>query len=197
MEGKILSVRSKEGKTPLVIITAEICGQIKKYTVSEGTYREIGCPLSDALIDESTMLRISYEDEQRRALAKALRLLSFSDNNEKTLVRKIRLAGFSKNAAEDAAAECVRLGYVNEQRQLEHLILRYHSELLGPRKIYAKLLSRSFSSSQIKHSFAILEAEGKIDFSKNKKILLEEKLGENASFDEKQKLLQKWGYTKW
>ena len=56
----ILSVRSKEGTVPLVVIDGESDGKKTKYTITEGTYREIGCPLSgEVLEDEEAVLPVS------------------------------------------------------------------------------------------------------------------------------------------
>ncbi|MBQ9070082.1 MAG: RecX family transcriptional regulator [Clostridia bacterium] len=196
MGNKVLSVRTKEKKTPLVVIDLLVGEEHKKYTVSEGTYREIGCPLSGEEIDASSLDAIAREDEERRALAKALRLLSYTDNSERQLKQKLIMASFSKFSAEAAVKECVRLGYINEERQLERLVLSYATSLFGPRKIMAKLIARSYSTEQIIKAITSLEDDGKIDFKKSKEALIRTKLPENADYQEKRKLLYKYGYSK-
>lgn len=196
MSGRIVSVQTKEKVKTLVEITLLSDGEKTKYTVSEGTYRKIGCPLSGEIIDGDSLEILSREDEERRALIKALSILSYADNNEHRLYTKLISHGFGKDAARAAVEECVRLGYIDEDRQLERYILKYHEELLGPKKIMAKLISRSYSASQISKMIRALEEEEKLDFTKAKKHLLATKLPEDASYEEKRKLLHKYGYIK-
>ena len=196
MSCKILSVRAKEGKTPLVIITVLTDDKKQKYTISEGTYREIGCPLSGEEIDEEKLSVMLCEDEKRRALLKSLNTLAYADNNKATLRRKLRMAGFSSEASEEAIRECVMRGYIDEERQAERLILKHASELLGPYKIRAKLVSRSYSPSLISKTMKALEERGEVNFRENRALLLSSKLPDDASYDEKMKLLYKYGYVK-
>jgi len=191
---KILSVGAKEGKTPLVIITALNGEKKQKYTITEGTYREIGCPLSGEEIDGDALSTLINEDEKRRALLKSLNVLSYGDNNKKALFLKLLRSGFSKNAAEYAITECVMHGYIDEARQVERLVLKHTSELLGPHKIRAKLISRQYSPALINKTIRALEERGKIDFKKNKEALLSEKLGADATYQDKMKLLYRYGY---
>ena len=196
MTYEILSVKSKDKKSTLVQIELLRENERKKYVVSEGTYREIGCPLSGEEIDEDSIAALAEEDERRRALLKALNILSYADNNERTLKRKLITAGFSIAAAESALRECVSLGYVNEEKQLEHLILKYNRELYGPKKIVAKLSSRSYLAKDVIKVIRSLEEAGEIDFAKSKQSLIKTKLPENATYEERMKLLYKYGYIK-
>ena len=191
---KILSVRTKEKGSPLVILTAEEEGKKIKYTITEGTYRKIGCPLSGEIVDEDSIAIITKEDEERRALAKALSLLGYTDNNERQLLRKLVLSGFSREAARYAIEECVRLGYIDEEKQLERLVLKYYGELLGPKKIMAKLISKLYTRGAISRAIQDLTERGEIDFRESKKALLRDKLPEGASYEEKYKLLSRYGY---
>ncbi len=193
---RIVSVRSKGKKTVLVTLEIEENGVSKKYTVSEGTYREIGCPLSGENTDEAALLRISSEDEAHRAMAKALRVLAYADNNERTLMRKLISAGFGKEASADAVRECVRLGYINEQRQAERIIVRCAAELYGPRRILKKLTDRGYSPALGGRIITELENSGELDFKKMKQELLSKKLSPDATYDERRRLLHRYGYIK-
>ena len=193
---RILSVGAKEGKTPLVVITALTDDKKQKYVISEGTYREIGCPLSGEEINSENLYTLVFEDEKRRALQKSLNILTFADNNKRTLTQKLLRAGFSRDAIDCAIRECVILGYVDEDRQAEHLVMKYASELLGPYKIAAKLRAKYYPSSAVTRAMRRLEERGELDFKKNRSELLSQKLGDGASYDEKMKLLYKYGYLK-
>ena len=196
MSCKILSVGSKEGKTPLVVITALTDDKKQKYVISEGTYREIGCPLSGEEINDEDLYTLVFEDEKRRALQKSLNILTFADNNKRSLSQKLIRAGFSRDAIDYAVSECVMRGYVDEERQAERLVLKYASELLGPYKITAKLVAKYYPSSMVTRAMRRLEEKGELDFKKNRAELLAAKLGEDASYDEKMKLLYKYGYLR-
>ena len=196
MDGKIISVRTKGKTAALVELTVISDGEKTKYTVSEGTYRKIGCPLSGEIIDGDSFDMLSRDDEERRALIKALSILSYADNNKRTLYSKLTSRGFSAEAARATVEECVRLGYIDEDAQLERFILKCHEQLLGPKKIMAKLASRSYSPSQISKMIGALEARGKIDFASSREQLLESRLPPDASYEERRKLLCKYGYTK-
>lgn len=196
MSGKILSIRTKGKATSLVELTVICDGEKTKYTISEGTYRKIGCPLSGEIIDGDSFDTLSREDEERRALIKALSILAYADNSQKRLFSKLVNHGFSRDVARSTVEECIRLGYINEDGQLERFILKYCEELFGPKKIMAKLATRGYSPSNISNMIRTLEAQGKIDFTETKRRLLSEKLPSDASYEERLKLLFKYGYAK-
>ena len=192
----IISVRTKGKTVTLIELSIMLDGEKVKYTVSEGTYRKIGCPLSGDIIDGDSFEELARDDGERRALAKALSILAYTDNNEKRLYLKLVNHGFSSEYAKFAVEDCVRLGYIDEDKQLERLILKYHDELLGPKKIMAKLISRSYTPAQVSKMIRALEAQEKLDFVKSKKVLLKTKLQEDASYEDRCKLLYKYGYLK-
>ena len=196
MSCKILSVGAKEGKAPLVVITAITNEKKQKYVITEGTYREIGCPLSGEEIDGEALYTLSFEDEKRRALMKALNVLAYADNNKASLRRKLLMAGFSRECTDLAITECVMRGYVDEERQVERLVLKHCSELIGPHKIKVKLAAKYYSPALISKTIQSLEERGEIDFKKQKEALLSTKLDNNAAYEEKMKLLYKYGYLK-
>ena len=195
MSHRIFSIRSKDAKLPLIILTVEHEGEKKKYTITEGTYRDIGCPLSGEEIDPQALEAVEREDEERRALAKALSILSYSDNNKRRLFAKLISHGFSTSAAESAIKDCVIHGYINEDRQIEHLIVGYHRELHGPARIFAKLRARGYDGKQIKAAMARLSEAGELDFERSKEALIEKKLSRDASDEDIKKLLYKHGYS--
>ena len=168
----------------------------RKYTVNEGTYRNIGCPLSGEEINEENLYTLVLEDEKRRALQKSLNILGFADNNKRALRQKLMRAGFGREAVDFAITECVMRGYIDEERQAERLVLKYSDELFGPHKIIDKLSAKHYPTALISKTIRSLEERGEIDFKKSKNELLEAKLGENAEYEDKMKLLYKYGYLK-
>ena len=190
----IHSIRAKNTKPPTLVLTV-VCGEkTAKYNITEGTYRSIGCPLSGEEIDAATMEVIAREDEERRALAKALSVLSYSDKNRRELYARLISAGFSAPAAKAAVKECVIHGYVNESRQLEHLVMKYARALEGPTKICARLTARGYSKNAILETVSELTARGEIDLEQSKQLLISKKYPEGASSEEIKKLLYKHGY---
>ena len=196
MSPKIFSIKAKDTKLPLLTLTVDNDGEKTKYTITEGTYREIGCPLSGDEIDADALSIMARADEERRAVAKALSPLSYADNNKKRLYTKLKLAGFSQDAAKGAVRECVMLGYVNEERQIEHLVLRYHRELHGPYKISARLLSQGYGQKEIHSVIDRLSDSGDLDFDRSRASLIEKKLPNDATAEQVKKLLYKYGYRK-
>lgn len=185
-------VRSHGSKAQLV--TVGIALSDEKYTISEGTYRRIGCPLSGDYLDEDDMRAIAREDGERRALARALKILSYADNSEKRLYTKLITAGFEPTYAKFATEECVRLGYLCEKSQLERFTVRLAEELWGPKKIMARLISRGYARDDIRQAIERLTDSGVIDFQQSRSKLIEKKLGDNFTAEDKHKLFKKYGY---
>ena len=86
------------------------------------------------------------------------------------------------------------LGYINEERQMEHLILRYHRELNGPQRILAKLASRGYGMKESRAVMDRLIASGEMDLDAARRALIEKKLPSDASDEDVKKLLYKNGY---
>ena len=85
MQGTVISVKPADKKGSAVKIELSFGGEKRIYTVSEGTYREIGCPLSDELIDADSLELLEREHRRRCAMKKALNILAYADNNSKNL----------------------------------------------------------------------------------------------------------------
>jgi len=191
----IISLETKGSKHPTVTLTVSEGGKRQKYTVTEGTYRDIGCPLSGDDISEDTLAKMARADGERRAMAKALSLLSYADNSEARLYSKLIAAGFSGDIAALVKEECVRLGYIDEERQIARIITRCHKGSLGPYKILYKLSSLGYARSRSVYVLRGMQADGSVDFDKTKAQLIS-MLPEDSTLNDKQKLLKKYGYLK-
>ena len=182
----------KDSKLLLLGIVEE--GESATYTVNLDTYQSIGSLASGDFIDEASLETIKYNDEYIRAKKKALSLLAFADNNKKNLILKLQRAGFSREIAETVCAEMVSLGYINESRQLENIILNEaNGKLRGPLKIIAQLSAKGYNSRDVREAMSALVESGEIDFERNKELLLEKKLTSEDE-EEKKKILYKNGY---
>ncbi len=184
---------SKDKGLLLLGVTEE--GESARYTVSVSLYEEIGCPPMGTELDEEQLSAIKYADERLRAKKKALSLLAYTDNNQRTLYSKLIRAGFGRQVASETVEEMVALGYVNERRQLERLVLNEANvKLHGSGRIIAALTAKGFSSSDVREVLSELTQDGQIDFKKNALALIEKKLGDCSDSEEKKKLLYKNGY---
>ncbi len=170
-------------------------GEKLAYTVSERLYSEFSGFAVGEEIDEYTLERIKSEDEYYSAKKKALSLLSYSDNNERALVRKLCLKGIGKSTAEEVAREMVNLGYINEERQLERIILNeVNRKLYGPKKIISSLMSKGYSPGKVKEVMTALIKSREIDFDKAADTLVEKKLGGEYTAEQRAALLYRYGY---
>jgi SOS response regulatory protein OraA/RecX len=89
----------------------------------------------------------------------------------------------------------VAYGYIDERDQLKRLILaEANDKLQGPNKIFAKLTSKGYESSDIRDVMQSLVEAGEINFKSNAYSLIEKKLPSGATSDEKKTLLYKNGY---
>ena len=184
----------KDTKLLLLGIVEE--GESATYTVGIDTYENIGSISVGEFVDEATLVSIKYADEYIRAKKKALNILAFADNNRRQLTDKLRRAGFSREIAQEICEEMVLLGYVNELRQLEIIVLNEANiKLRGPVKIMAALSAKGYSSRDIRTAISNLTERGELDFKRNAELLLEKKMT-SYDEDEKKKILYKNGYLK-
>ena len=190
---KLLYIRDVNNNLLLLGVSEE--GESVRYTLSRLLYAEIGSPArGDELADEAMVLIRQY-DEEYRAKKKALSLLSYSDKNESGLKRRLAQSGFSREVAERTALEMVNLGYIDEGRQLERIILNEANvKLRGPMKILPTLVGKGYSSADVKKIMQELNERGEIDFKKNAKRLLEKRLPACDDGEEIKKLLYRNGY---
>lgn len=184
---------SKDNKLLLLGISEE--GERSRYTVSESFYRSIGSPVVRTVIGEGVLEMIVKEDERIRAMKKALSILSYTDNNEKNLVVKLVRAGFERSVSTEVAREMVSLGYVDEKRQLERLVLNEANvKLYGYGRILMKLTAKGYSGKDVRAVTEELVNKGEISFKENAKKLIEKRLPKDAPTEQKRKLLYRNGY---
>ena len=170
-------------------------GESAHYTVNLSTLRAIGTPSAGDELDEGQMSAIRYTDQLLRAKKKALSILAYADNNRKTLAMKLSRAGFSREIVDAVCREMVESGYINERRQLERLILdEANRKLRGPLRIIPGLVTKGYSSSDVREVLSSLVDSGEIDFNANARLLLEKKLPDQADEEKAKKILYKNGF---
>ena len=170
-------------------------GESARYTVNYSLYEELGSPSAGEELDEGQISAIICADEYIRAKKKALSILAYADNNKKNLGAKLYRAGFGRETVASVVAEMESLGYIDERRQLERIILsEANQRLRGPRKIIPALVAKGYSSTDVGGVMRALVDAGEIDFSENAKALIAKKLPEGTDSEEKKKLLYKNGF---
>ena len=164
------------------------------YTVNAETYEAVGSPAPRCHLTESQLSAIKYTDSLIRAKKKALSLLAFSDNNRRTLMTKLLRAGFSREISESVVSEMVALGYVNEERQLERLIIAEAKlKLQGRRKFIPKLVAKGYERALVDSVLEKLLESGEIDFDIIAEELVAKKLGDDPNPEAVRILLYKNG----
>lgn len=200
MDSCVVSIRSKtsrDGKKTALILTVEKNGERIKYTINEGTYRKIGCPLSGNILSSDDLEYLEERDAHARATARALKILSYADNSEASLKRKLIGAGFGRELSQSVTEEMAAMGYINERDQLDRAIISLaNRELLGRYRITARLVGRGYSAKSISERISALSERGDIDFHKSFEQLKSKKLHDAETEEEKIKLLYRYGYRK-
>lgn len=191
---RIIYIKEARTKGYLAIGVAE--GEEKRALVaSAAVYAEIGSPMRGEELSEQVLCALDGSSEEYRAMKKALSLLGYADNSARALGAKLVRAGFSREVAGRVVDEVVRLGYIREDEQLERLILaEAGSRLAGPMKLIPKLVSKGYSAAAVRDAMRSLCERGELDFEENKRRLIEKRLGEEFTDEERREILYKNGY---
>ena len=162
------------------------------YSLSHGTVEHYGL-VRGAEIDARVLNVIAGEDEMYRAMKRALSLLSYGDNTKRALYVKLLRSGFGREVSESVISECIRLGYIDEERQIERAVINEANRALrGRAYILKKLCSKGYSAREITDVVDRLVDSGEVDFEANFERLAD-KMG--ATGDEELRALRyKYGY---
>lgn len=193
---KLIYIRASKSKGYLALGFLDEEKNKYSLTVSEADYRRIGSHLIGDGISDFEFDSYKKSDELYRAKRKALSILSYGDNSEKMLRIKLLRSGFSGEISASVTEEMKNLGYINAERQLQRLVeslVNIHN--IGPLKLFPKLIAKGYKKSDIQNAIDELTYSGAIDFSRSAERLIEKKLPEGASEEEKKQLLYKNGYS--
>lgn len=167
--------------------------EISRYTLDMTFVTEAG--LSVGEIDEDSYSKIKARDLYVRGKRKALSLLSFADNSKSALKQKLYHYGIDRETSERIIEEMTSLGYINEDAQLSRMIERLaNGQLMGPKKILMRLVSKGYSAGDVKRVMRALTEGGEVDFSENKRLLLEKHSVADGDTEEENRVLYKNGY---
>lgn len=186
----------KDGGTPGYLTLGILSdGEKLRLTVDEETYAAVGAPLRGDTLSADSLAILREASERYGVVLSALHILGYGDNSERTLIRKLRDKGFSRAAAEFAAEEMVRLGYLDEERQARRLVLSGAAKLYGQRRVLAACVAKGYKADTVRRAMAKCVREGEIDWQKNLSLLYEKKsAGGSLTPDEKNALKYKYGY---
>ena len=180
----------------LYVYTLEHEGKRERYTLPDRVYEELGCPAVGAPLDGEAYEQLRAAADVREALAAALRTLAYGDRSRRELVEKLVHKGYSRTLATETAEEAVRLGYINEDRQLRHLIPALaNQKLYGARRIIPHLVNKGYHSAQIRAILSELTQKGEIDFSQNFSRLLEKTKTDPRDAEARRALAYRYGYS--
>jgi len=144
-------------------------------------------------LDPDTYDRLYRSDEEYRCMRYALYSLSVSDKTRSNLYMKLLKKGFSRECASECVKECLRLGYIDEERQVHTLVLNEaNRSLRGAAYITAKLVGKGYSRELVVSVIEELSRSGEIDFRSNFERLCEKK--GIATDEEKRAIAYKFGY---
>jgi SOS response regulatory protein OraA/RecX len=193
--GEVLYVKRTKDENRVIIGIAldGLDGEKANYTVKLSAYENIGSPKAKDRISYENYEIIVRDDEKYRAMKKALSYLAYSDKNKRTLYFKLAECGFSRESISYVIEACVRLGYINEDEQIERIAEKeINLSLKGRAVVVKKLLSKGYKLNDINAVLDRLLDEGKIDFSENFRRLAEKTGAEGE--EELNRLAYKYGY---
>lgn len=166
--------------------------EVLKYSVSASLAHSMGlcCGME---LDEGALEAIANEDASYRCMKRALSLLSYGDNTKSALYMKLLRSGFARDMAKACVEECLRLGYIDEGRQIERAVLNEaNRSLRGRSYIIKKLVSRGYRSGEVSSVIDGLVLSGEVDFSENFELLCRRRGA--STEDERRALSYKMGY---
>lgn len=184
---------SKTERGEYVMIT--LVGEKKALTLTDELYSSLGEPSVGYELSADEYSELLSADSYYRATKKALNILSFGDNSKRKLYEKLRRGGFSAEICRRTVDDMGKLGYVNEEKQLQRLASALANvSLFGPKRITAKLMNSGYAPEDIRRAISALTECGEIDFDVSFEKLKEKKLGENTDSEAIAKLRYKYGY---
>lgn len=168
--------------------------EVSRYTLDEKFVLAMRLSSGDE-IAEDDLAEIKKRDAYIRGKRKALSLLSFADNSRSALKQKLLRFGIDRDTAEKIVCEMTDLGYISEDSQISRLALRLaNGNLLGPKKILMRLAGKGYSPSDVKRVIRQMCETGEIDFSENKRRLLEKHSVADGDTELENRILYKNGF---
>jgi SOS response regulatory protein OraA/RecX len=153
-------------------------------------YKEAGSPREGEMLSPEAYRLLFWEEESAECRRRAARIQGISPNSTRALVQKLTLRGFPKEVAEQSVLSLKRLGYLNEEDQLSRLVELAAKKYWPRKKLLLALLRKGYGREDA------LRAMERADYRDRDvaERLLEAKLPRDATEEEKQLLLAKYGF---
>lgn len=189
---KIKSIsRSERGR----YVTLGIDGAKGRFVITGELYIELGSPEVGYELSEEEYESVKDSDERYHATVRALNILRFSDNSRRMLWQKLKKKGFSTEVARATVEDMVKLGYLDEKKQVENAVRRLANDsLLGAFRIRLKLAYLGYHPNLVRAAITELSESGEVDFEKNFSRLVEKKCAGDIREERIAELKYKWGY---
>ena len=187
---------TEAGNVRLSVSEEHFEGEVRRtFTISREDDTRLGSPAAGEEIDGELISSLAEAEGKLRARAKAVSLLSYGDNSANALCRKLRARGYDRESAEAAVATMIGKGYIREEEQASRLAVACATrKLWGRRKILSYLHGRGYDLTLARRVIDQAIADGEIDFEEIKQELIARKLGEDATGEEKRRLLYRYGH---
>ena len=153
-------------------------------------YEEAGSPCEGEALSDGAYRLLFWEEECAECRRRAARIQGISPNSTRALVQKLTLRGFSKEMAVESVLSLKRLGYLNEEDQLSRLVELAAKKYWPQRKLLLALLRKGYGRED---ALGAMERANYRDHAVAQR-LLEAKLPHDATEEEKQLLLAKYGF---
>ena len=153
-------------------------------------YEEAGAPREGEPLSEEAYRLLFLEADRAECRRRAARIQGISPNSKKNLIQKLTLRGFPSDVAEESVLALEKLGYLKEEDQLSRLLELAEKKYWPKKKALLALLRKGYGRE------AILEAMEHADYRDDRvsRLLLETKLSPDATNEEKDLLLAKYGF---
>lgn len=170
-------------ETPMVKRTLSV-------RVPPALYEEAGSPEEGEALSPEAYRLLFWEEESAECRRRAARIQGISPNSARALVQKLTLRGFPAEMAEESVSALSRLGYLNEEDQLLRLVELAAKKYWPRKKLLLALLRKGYGREDA------LRAMERADYRDRDvaERLLEAKLPCDATEEEKQLLLAKYGF---
>ena len=189
---KILYVRETKEKNLLSLGIFE-GEETARYTLDAKFVEAMRISSGDE-ITEDELSKIKRRDAYIRGKKKALSLLAFADNSKESLKQKLYRFGIDRETTAKIIDELTSLGYINESGQIRRMVERLaNGQLMGPKKILMRLVSKGYSAGEVKRIIREMSDSLEIDFSENKRRLIE-KYSVEGDTEQENRILYKNGY---
>ena len=186
---------SRGGAYTVTLSIPAACGEREQaYRVSPERYAEAGFPEENDILEGEVLYELIREEEEKRALERAVRILASGDNTALLLERKLRERGFDGRAAKSAVEKLIEGGYLREEDMLLRQFAVFKKRLWGPAKYMPALLSKGFSRELIERVRERASEEGVYDAETVKEELFERFSPSGVA--EERALLYKYGFKR-